>query len=190
VRDVRERIGDDVGLRLDANRAWSDHDARFFLREVSGCDIDYIEEPVKDYRMLISLCNKTDPPVSVAMDESLMELTPEELTHLPNLKAIVLKPTMLGFEGRMRFARRALYLGIIPVVSSAFETSIGLTALAELAAVLNTVDVPVGLDTVDWFKDDLLIEPIRMKGGRLSLSTIVVRLEDIRQALLKEVVHA
>ncbi len=189
VRDVRERIGDDVAMRLDANRAWSVNDALIFLQGVSSCGIDYVEEPVKEYRMLVTLCNKTDPPVSVALDESLMELTPEELTHLPNLKAIVLKPTLLGFERSMQFARRALSIGIIPVVSSGFETSIGLIVLAELAAVLNTDDIPVGLDTTDWFKDDLLVEPLKIRRGQLSLSNSVVRPDHVRLDFLHEVVY-
>jgi O-succinylbenzoate synthase len=189
VRDVRERIGDDVALRLDANRAWSVEDALVFLQGVSSCRIDYVEEPVKDYMMLVSMCSKTDSPVSVAMDESLMELSPEELTHLPNLKATVLKPMMLGFEGSMQFGRRATLLGITPIISSSFETSLGLTVLAELASILNTTDVPVGLDTIGWFKEDLLSTPIQIEKGRMSLPHSVIRSDQIRRELLQEVAH-
>jgi O-succinylbenzoate synthase len=189
VRDVREQISDDVALRLDANRVWCIDDALIFLREVSSCQIDYLEEPVKDYRMFVSLCDKTDSSASVAMDESLTELTPEELTHLPNLKAIVLKPTLLGFERSVQFGRRATFLGVTPIISSSFETSLGLTALAELASVLNTTDVSVGLDTIGWFKEDLLRTPLRIEKGRMSLSNSVIRPDQIRRELLQEVAH-
>lgn len=186
-REVRRRIGDDVALRLDANRSWSIEDTLIFARGVSDCNIDYIEEPVYNYSMLVSMCNKGGLPLSVAVDESLRELTPESLTPLPNLKAIVLKPTVLGFERSMQFGRKATSMGITPVVSSAFETSLGLTALAELAACLNTTDVPVGLDTLDWFTQGLLKRPLQIEGGKLNLSELVVRSDEIRRDLVQEV---
>lgn len=186
-REVRKRIGDDVALRLDANRSWSVEDTLVFARGISDCNIDYIEEPVYNYSMLVSMCNKGGLPLPVAVDESLPELTPEALAPLPNLKAIVLKPTLLGFERSMQFGRKATSMGITPVVSSAFETGLGLTALAELAACLNTTDVPVGLDTLDWFTQDLLKRPLQIERGRLNLSESIVRFDEIRPELLQEV---
>ncbi len=186
--EVRRLIGDDIILRLDANRAWSIEDALAFFRQVSDCEIDYIEEPVHNYNMLALISNKSGL-LPLAMDESLLELTPGSLTPLPNLKAIVLKPTLLGLETSMQFARMAASLGIVPVVSSAFESSLGLTALAEFAACLNATDVPVGLDTLDWFAQDLFANPRRINKGRLNLSESVVRSNELRRELLQEVVH-
>ena len=187
ILEVRKLIGDNVTLRLDANRSWSIEDALVFFRQVSNCNIDYIEEPVYNYSMLVSMCNKGGLLLSVAVDESLLELTPESLAPLPNLKAIVLKPTLLGFERSMQFGRKATSMGITPIVSSAFETSLGLAALAELAACLNTTDVPVGLDTLDWFAKDLLARSLQIERGRLQLSESVVRFDEIRPELLQEV---
>jgi len=188
-REVRKRIGDDVALRLDANRSWSVEDTFIFVRGVADCRIDYIEEPVYNYSMLVSMCNKVGLPLPVAVDESLRELTPEALAPLPNLKAIVLKPTMLGLERSMQFGRKATSMGITPVVSSAFETSLSLTALAELAACLNTTDVPVGLDTLEWFAKDLLARPLQIERGRLNLSESVVRFDELRRDLMQEAVY-
>lgn len=188
-REVRKRIGDDVALRLDANRSWSVEDTLVFAREVNDCKIDYIEEPVYNYSMLVSMCNKGGLPLPVAVDESLLELTPEALAPLPNLKAIVLKPTLLGFERSMQFGRKATSMGITPVVSSAFETGLGLTALAELTACLNTADVPVGLDTLDWFAKDLLVRPLQIERGKLNLSESVVHFDELRRDLMQEVAH-
>ena len=140
--------------------------------------------------MLVSICNKGGlslPPV--ALDESLLKLTPEALAPLPNLKAIVLKPTLLGFERSMQFGRKATSMGITPVVSSAFETSLGLTALVELAACLNTTDVAVGLDTLEWFAKDLLARPLQIERGRLNLSESVVRFDELRRDLMQEAAH-
>jgi O-succinylbenzoate synthase len=47
----------------------------------------------------------------------------------------VLKPTLLGGISRtLRFARRASRLGVQSVISSAYETGVGMSALVALAA--------------------------------------------------------
>jgi len=188
VHEVRKRIGDNIALRLDANRVWDVDDALTFLREVCDCNIDYIEEPVQNYKILVSISNKSDLP-PLALDESLLELTPEELTPLPNLKAIVLKPTLLGLERSMQLGRKATFMRITPVVSSTFETGLGLIALAELAACLNTTDIPVGLDTLEWFKEELLTHHLQIERGCLNLSESVAISNEIRRDSLREVLH-
>src|SRR6266542_3171072 len=43
---VREAIGPDVGLMIDANHAWTPYEAIRFVREVERCNIGWLEEPV------------------------------------------------------------------------------------------------------------------------------------------------
>lgn len=186
-RDVRRLIGDDVILRLDANRAWGIDDALVFAGAVADCKIDYIEEPVETLPMLERLINETGFSLPLALDESLLELTPEALSSMSGIKAIVLKPTLLGFERAMQFARAATAQGMVPVISSAFESSIGLTALAHLAACVNTNDIPAGLDTLDWFKEDLLVDPLRIEAGRLRITELPDIPQVIRHDLLTEI---
>ncbi|HWR81769.1 MAG TPA: o-succinylbenzoate synthase [Candidatus Deferrimicrobium sp.] len=185
IRQVERLVGDAVAVRLDANRAWSIAEARDFFAGVKGCRIEYIEEPVHSYDALVSLSALTDFPV--ALDESLQDMKPEQLQPLMNLKAIVVKPTLLGLEKSMLFARRAAGFGIATVVSSSFESSLGLSALAELAACLNTDDTPVGLDTLDRFAEDLLVNPLQVEHGRLKLSRSSLHLNGLRHKLLEEI---
>ena len=42
-REVRDLIGEDATLRLDANRRWTKDEYEQFARGVHGCDIDYVE---------------------------------------------------------------------------------------------------------------------------------------------------
>lgn len=184
-RDVRRLIGDNTILRLDANRAWSIDDALAFSKAVADCKIDYIEEPVKTLAQLKKLINEIGVSLSLALDESLLELTPEALLPVSRVKAIVLKPTLLGFEKAMQFARSATALGMRPVVSSAFETGVGLEALAQMAACINVADVPVGLDTIDCFDEDLLVHPLRIKMGRLRVTELPRLARKIRQNLVE-----
>ncbi|NVL90387.1 MAG: o-succinylbenzoate synthase [Desulfobacterales bacterium] len=186
-RDVRRLIGDDVILRLDANRAWGIDDALVFAEAVADCKIDYIEEPVETLPLLKKLIDETGLSLPLALDESLLELTPEAFSSMSGIKAIVLKPTLLGLEKTMQFARAATAQGMTPVISSAFESSIGLTALAHLAACINTTDVPAGLDTLDWFKEDLLVDPLGIEAGRIRITELPDIPRVIRRDLLTEI---
>ncbi|MFH1374484.1 MAG: o-succinylbenzoate synthase [bacterium] len=183
--DVRKAIGDDVAFRLDANRAWSVEEVLVFAREVRDCRIAYIEEPVYRHELTNSIINKTN--LFVGLDESLRELTPESLKDMTWVRAIVLKPTLLGLWRCMQFARVAVSMGIVSVVSSSFESGVGLMALAELAACLNSDDTPAGLDTLDRFEHDLLVNPLDITGGRLLLPGRVLHPDDLRHDLLQEI---
>jgi L-alanine-DL-glutamate epimerase-like enolase superfamily enzyme len=46
VREVREMLGPDVGIMVDAHGTWSVRDAQRFARKVEDCDLAWLEEPV------------------------------------------------------------------------------------------------------------------------------------------------
>ena len=46
VQRIRQLLGPDIAIRLDANRAWNFENARYFLRGIGNCNIEYIEEPL------------------------------------------------------------------------------------------------------------------------------------------------
>lgn len=77
--------------------------------------------------------------------------------------ALVLKPAVLGgLERTAQLAAWAAQRGMRAVVSSAFESSLGLSQLAQLAAALETAPgvqaSQHGLATLSWFAEDLLPE--------------------------------
>jgi L-alanine-DL-glutamate epimerase-like enolase superfamily enzyme len=46
VREVREALGPDVGIMVDAHGTWSVREAQRFARKVEACDLAWLEEPV------------------------------------------------------------------------------------------------------------------------------------------------
>jgi O-succinylbenzoate synthase len=153
VRAVAARLGPGTALRLDANRAWSLAQALRFAGAVEGVVIEYLEEPLLDPSQLPAFASRTGLPV--ALDESLAGLSPEAVVRFDGLRALVLKPTLLGGLARARrFADRAETLGLVAVVSSSFETGIGLYGLAALAASLPGGAVPAGLGTAAFLAGD------------------------------------
>jgi 2-succinyl-6-hydroxy-2,4-cyclohexadiene-1-carboxylate synthase len=72
----------------------------------------------------------------------------------------VLKPSLLGFERCAALARWAAARGVATVVSSAFESAIGLSSLAALAALVDAAQpgagrMSHGLGTSSWFRSDV-----------------------------------
>jgi O-succinylbenzoate synthase len=166
---LKQRIGNEAVLRLDANRAWSTGEALAFSSAVARCEIDYLEEPVRTLDQFGALVNAPEVTLPFALDESLQELDPRRLSAFSGIKAVILKPTLWGFEKTIQTARQAADLGMTPVISSVFESGIGIQALAQIAACINANDVPAGLDTLDIFEEDLLADPLPINRGELSL---------------------
>jgi L-alanine-DL-glutamate epimerase-like enolase superfamily enzyme len=46
VREVREALGPDIGVMVDAHGTWSVREAQRFARKVEACDLAWLEEPV------------------------------------------------------------------------------------------------------------------------------------------------
>ncbi|MEA3366359.1 MAG: o-succinylbenzoate synthase, partial [Candidatus Hydrogenedentes bacterium] len=155
-------------LRLDANRAWDWSQAMTFAKKIEGCIIEYIEEPLNNPAGLIEFAGRSGLPV--ALDETVVRHGEYNLAKWRGATAAILKPTLLGgFEISMYLARKAINLGMTPVISSSFESSVGLIALANLAAFVNEEDVAAGLNTEDWFVADVLDVPLPIEKGRLNL---------------------
>ncbi len=156
-------------VRLDAGRLWELPDAMAFAQAIEGCAIEYIEEPLRDPADLVAFAGRSGLPV--ALDETVTEQGEYELQQWRGARAAVIKPTLLGgFEIAMFLARKAINLGMMPVISSSFESPVGLIALGRLAAFVNEADVAAGLDTWNWFAANLLDAPLPIEQGRLNLA--------------------
>ena len=160
--------GDRLVLRLDVNRMWSLDTAIQFLGLAQDLPIEYIEEPVNSVSGLKEFINRSE--ISVALDESL-----SDLDHLiEGVSAIIIKPTLRGgISGSLKLADDARCAGAMPIVSSAFESGVGMRALIQLAAVIGDCDIPVGLDTYRCFADDILIPQLDINHPVLDVDTVV-----------------
>jgi O-succinylbenzoate synthase len=138
-------------LRLDANQKLNLTNSLTFINEIEKFNIEYLEEPfpsVDEAKELLSTHN-----IPIAFDESLNGLQPEDLKDYKSLNAIVLKPTMLGYTKSMAFATTAISLGITPVISSSFESPLGIYILASMSAIIDN-QAPAGLETINRFDNN------------------------------------
>jgi O-succinylbenzoate synthase len=185
-RDAFHELGGDTTLRLDANRAWDFEEAVRFAEGISDCTLAYIEEPLADPSRLEEFVTRTG--LRVALDESLVGLTPSRLNDYSFVSAVVLKPTLLGgFERSAQLARVAKSRDMKVVISSSFESSVGIAALAQLAAAFDTFNTPAGLDTLTYFEKNLLAEPIEIAHGRMRIGQIARVCSSVNMSALEEV---
>lgn len=168
VRRVRE-LAPAMDIRLDANRAWSLPEALQFSRMLGDCRIEYLEEPLRDPSGLGAFYRETSLPL--ALDETLDGMLPNVFLPPSGTAALILKPGVIGgFERSFRWAALARRCRLKVVISSAFESGVGLAALANLAAVLNPDDVPCGLDTYKWLAEDVTSRPFRAVNGQVDVA--------------------
>jgi o-succinylbenzoate---CoA ligase len=186
VRSVRWALGDAASLRLDANRAWSPEEAERFARGTADLGFEYVEEPLADPTRLPFLAGSHGLPV--ALDESLADVEPEALEDYGYARAVVLKPTLLGGISRtLRFARRASRLGVQSVISSAYETDVGMSALVALAAGVGDGEVPAGLDTYRRLAGEVLEPRLELPAPRVDVRALFGERREIERRLLRPV---
>lgn len=143
-------------LRLDANRSWSLENALKFARIVAPDlrqRIAFIEEPCRTPAESLAFSQQTG--IGIAWDESLRE-DPQLLRASPALKAVIIKPTLTGDLPQVeQLILRAQRLGIVTVISSSLESSLGLTQLARIARKFTPGVLP-GLDTLPLMQQQLI----------------------------------
>lgn len=139
-------------LILDANGGWTHKEALRFCKRLPLEHIDYLEEPCATFADTIAVAEATG--VSIALDETLSRR--EEWHCHPQLKTLVIKPTLIGsLSDCEALVQRAGAGNLRVVISSSFESDLGLGLLARLASEWAPVEPP-GLDTGHWLTERII----------------------------------
>jgi o-succinylbenzoate synthase len=166
IRDFRKLHGNSIEIRVDANGAFHKNDVYRKLDILASLNIHSIEQPVKagQWEFLAQLCSNT--PLPIALDEELIGNIPEQLLDFVKPQYLVLKPSLLGGFAKSRaWIDCASKYDIGWWITSALESNIGLNAIAQWTATLDT-RMPQGLGTGMLFTNNLP-SPLFMKGERL-----------------------
>ena len=158
IRDVEEikhvlAMNDEVRVRLDGNRQLSREETKHILDELGVLTqrVEFLEEP---FPGCFEEDHRADFSVPLAIDESL------DGDNWRFANVVVIKPSLMGDPAETaNFAKAVQGAGRRVVVSSAFESAVGMTMLTWLAARLG--DAAPGLGTYSFMAEDV--------GGRSSL---------------------
>jgi O-succinylbenzoate synthase len=166
---VRDALGADGRIRIDANGAWTVEqalDAIPMLDRAAG-GLEYVEQPCATVDELAVVRRKVDAPI--AADESIRRAEdPYRVRDLEAADIAVLKVQPLG--GVAACLRIAAEIGLPVVVSSALETSVGIAAGVALAAALPSLPYACGLATVQLLADDVTVPSLVPSDGTLPVS--------------------
>jgi O-succinylbenzoate synthase len=170
---VRDALGPDGHVRVDANGLWDVDEAVAAIgaldRAAGG--LEYVEQPVATVEDLARVRRKVGVPV--AADESIRRAEdPYRVRDLDAADVAVLKVQPLG--GVRACLRIAEDIRLPVVVSSALETSVGIAAGVALAAALPELRHASGLATVQLLTDDVATHPLLPVDGALPVGPVTV----------------
>jgi len=173
---VRDALGPDGRLRVDANGGWDLATAERSVRALDRFGLEYVEQPcaaVEDLAALRVRLARAGRPVPVAADESIRRAEdPYRVVALDAADVAVLKVAPLGgVRAALEVAER---IGLPVVVSSAVETSVGLAAGLALAAALPKLPYACGLGTIGLLADDVVTDPLVPVDGSLPVRGVTV----------------
>ncbi|MGD0065760.1 MAG: o-succinylbenzoate synthase [Streptosporangiaceae bacterium] len=164
VEAVREALGPDGKLRVDANGGWPVEQAVRMLKQLARFGLEYAEQPCATLEELAELRRATDIPL--AADESIRRAQdPLRVRAAGAADIVMLKVQPLG--GVRAALRIAEACGLPVVVSSAVDTSVGLAAGVALAAALPELPYACGLGTMSLLAGDVTADPLVPEAGEL-----------------------
>jgi o-succinylbenzoate synthase len=164
VEAVRDAIGPDGRVRVDANGGWSVETAERMLTRLARFELEYAEQPCATLDELAALRRLVDVPL--AADESIRRAEdPLAVRAAGAADIVVLKAQPLG--GVRSALEIAEACGLPVVVSSAVETSVGLAAGVALAAALPELRHACGLATMSLLSGDVTADPLAETDGTL-----------------------
>ncbi len=172
---VRSAVGDEVALRLDVNGAWSPNEAAERLRALAGVGLQYVEQPLDPAALADAAALRAVSGTPLAADEAVESAeAARAILDAGAADVLVVKPARVGGPAVVaEITALAAECGVPVVISSLFETGVGLaTALACAAALPDVPGWPAaerdhGLATADLLRDDLLARPLAVVYGRM-----------------------
>lgn len=178
IKRIISIAGGDLRLRFDANCSWDLETAMYFVKKLNCSKIaqatDYIEDPLKNTADLECLYKQTG--IGIAVDET--QFIP--IKTCPFLKAVIIKPTVAGgFEAASEKIEYCKSAGILPVLSSSFETGLGIASIALFARMKKLSSAAAGLATLEWFGSDILNNKLTVKNGRLLTADAAAAISDM-----------
>jgi O-succinylbenzoate synthase len=171
VRAVREALGPEGRVRIDANAAWNVDEAEHALRALAPADLEYVEQPCATVEELAALRKRVkDLRIPIAADESIRR-TADPYRAGAAVDVVIVKAAPLGgIDAALGLAR---LLSRPAVVSSALDTSVGLAMGAHLAAALPELPYDCGLGTAALLAADVVEEPLTPVDGAIPVRRVV-----------------
>jgi L-alanine-DL-glutamate epimerase-like enolase superfamily enzyme len=168
---IRDKVGPNVKLRIDANMNWGVPAAIKWIRALEEFDLQFVEQPVPDFDLAGLAQVRRAVSVPIAADEACTTLRSAlELVKADACDVFVVYPSEAGGLIRaLQIAAVGAAAGKWSAIGSWAELGVATTANAHLAAAstsfafANDTHYPLQLA-------DVLVDPVEIEGGRIAVS--------------------
>lgn len=184
VRAIREAVGPDINLCVDANEGYNTPgQAIQTIREMEPCNLHYVEQPVMGIERIARVAAAIDAPVMA--DESawnahdVIQIIEQKAAQIVSIYTT--KPG--GLYRAMQVSAVCEAAGIVCNVNGSVELGVGnlanvhLAAAAPAATLSNLIPVSMPAESIGdriggiYYADDLLAEPMIFEDGGIRVPT-------------------
>jgi L-alanine-DL-glutamate epimerase-like enolase superfamily enzyme len=169
-RAIRDEVGADVALRVDANEAWSAFEAVEALRAFEAAGVEFVEQPIdmRDIEGLGALRARTRARIGANQTAWL----PRDVLELVTRRAadvIVTDPHQLGGLATFQEIAALCELAGVPLIKHSFG-DLGVTTAASLHVLGRLHEPCLAHQThLPILEHDLLVEPLAFTHGALTV---------------------
>ena len=155
IRMIREAVGYDIPIRIDANQGWNPETAKAILLELKDYRIQHCEEPVPRWNFMALPAIRQMSPIPIMADESCCDH--HDAKRLIDLEACDLLNIKLGKSAgifnTLKIIELAEQAGMKLQLGGFLESRLGFTAAAHLAHTSSNI-VFCDFDTPLMFTED------------------------------------
>lgn len=177
VAAARAYLGPAGRVRVDANGGWNVDEAERAIHALAPYDLEYVEQPCASVDELAELRERVAyMGVPIAADESVRKAEdPLAVARAGAADLLVIKAQPLGgITAALAIVAEA---GLPVVVSSALDTSVGISMGLHLAGAIPTLEFDCGLATASLLAADVTFEPLIPVDGSLPVRRVTVEPE-------------
>ncbi len=144
-------------IRLDGNRNMNANSMYELLKNKPSNRFQFLEDPFTTEREAVLFYSKMIDAPPLALDENLNILLDKKFKNNPLrhfIKFAIIKPNLKGgISSASKMANELREIGISSVISSSFESEIGINTLNNIHSIIpDTFANNPGLDTLKYFK--------------------------------------
>lgn len=191
IQAIRDAVGMEVSIRLDANQGWDAVTAIETLKALEKFNIDFCEEPVAHWNNAALKRVHEHSPIPIMADESIFDH--HDAIRLAAMQACSYFNIKLAKSGGIHVGLKINAVGeaagMACMVGGMFETRVGISAGAHLISSRDNIRF-ADLDTVHHYAEDPVVGGVVFAGCKVTLPDTPGHGADFDPAFLNEMEKA
>lgn len=172
VSAARDYLGPEGRIRIDANASWTVDEAEKAIHALAAFDLEYVEQPCASIDELAQVRSRVKyMGIPIAADESVRRASdPLAVAKASAADILIIKaPPLGGITAALAIVAEA---GLPVVISSALDTSVGISMGLHLAAAIPQLEFDCGLATAALLASDVTDAPFVVTDGELAVHRV------------------